>query len=95
MTPALPPEGTSEGREQCPGQFAHWSAWGATYSDTFCASALTWPVGEFPGHVLCDADDDLRPRGEIPCPACDPNGFNEWAGDPTAAERVMAREVTR
>ncbi len=68
---------------ECPGQFVGWSAFGATYPDTVCATACTWPEGSNPGPVLCDADDEFRPR-DIPCPACDPRGFAEYEGDPEA-----------
>lgn len=79
-------------RQECPGEFVRWSAFGASYPDTVCAYSLIWPEGEHPGAVLCDADNDLRP-GDVPCPAHDPEGFAEWADDPTAARRVLAREA--
>jgi len=68
---------------ECPGMFVGWSAFGATYPDTVCATSLTWPEGHDPGPVLCDADDDHRPKG-IPCPACDPQGFAQYEDDPAA-----------
>jgi len=77
---------------KCPGRFMKWSAFGATYPDTVCATALEWPDGAFPGLVLCDLDDDGRARGEIPCPFCDPNGFNEYEGDDRAAAAVQRLE---
>ena len=76
----------------CPGTFTRWSAWGATYPDTVCATACTWPEGQHPGPVLVDADDDFRPNGDIPCPACDPDGFDRWA-EPGAAARIMREEA--
>jgi len=65
------------GKEACPGHL-EWSAFGASYPDTVCASVIEWE-GE-PGWGLCDADDDFRPR-DMPCPFCDPDGFidNHWA----------------
>lgn len=71
----------------CPGQFVGWSAFGATYPDTVCATSLTWPEGQDPGPVLCDADDDLRPR-DVPCPVCDPAGFADYEDDPAAVYRL-------
>lgn len=78
---------------ECPGQFMRWSAFGAGYSDTVCASSLDWSnVKEgYPGAVLCDADDDFRPRGEIPCPFCAPEAFDRWADEEDAAAYV--REI--
>lgn len=72
---------------ECPGQFVGWSAFGANYPDTVCATALFWGSGFDPGPVLCDADDDHRPT-DIPCPACDPVGFAEYADDPDAPTAV-------
>lgn len=70
---------TPQGAE-CPGQFVGWSAFGARYPDTVCSTSLTWAAGTAPSSpTLCDADDDHRPR-DIPCPACDPAGFDEYAG---------------
>src|SRR5690606_28036264 len=68
------------GREQCPGHLA-WSAFGASYPDTVCATACEWEEGTDPGAVLCDADDDFRPK-DTPCPFCDPAGFigHQWGG---------------
>lgn len=64
--------------DPCPGHF-QWSAFGAPYPDTVCADALDWSDVEdgFPGPVLCDADDDLRPK-DIPCPMHDWVGFWEY-----------------
>jgi len=59
--------------EPCPGHF-QWSAFGASYPDTVCATILDWsevPEGS-PGATLCDADDDYR-SGDIPCP------MHDWA----------------
>lgn len=91
-TTALP------GVEHCPGHL-QWSAFGAAYMDTVCASALDWAESAYePVAVLCDADDDFRPK-DIPCPFCNPEGFIEyrwgapeehvllWASDETPVER--------
>ncbi|MGQ7313392.1 hypothetical protein ACUOFU_16925 [Microbacterium arabinogalactanolyticum] len=80
MTEVLP------GKENCPGHLT-WSAFGATYPDTVCASALTWPRG-YAAWGLCDADDDLREKG-IPCPFCDPDGFIEYEWSVSAGETVI------
>ena len=77
----------------CPGQFMYWSAFGATYSDTICATACTWDDGAFPGTYLCDMDDDCRPRGDVPCPFCAPDSFDEWCDEPGAAARIRAIET--
>lgn len=45
---------TLPGREKCPGNL-QWSAFGATYMDTVCASALTFREGEIPC-PFCDPD---------------------------------------
>lgn len=90
---ATTPTPTNEQQDVgCPGEFVRWSAFGASYPDTVCAYSLIWPEGEHPGAVLCDADNDLR-SGDVPCPAHDPEGFAEWADDPDAARRVLAREA--
>lgn len=68
-TEALP------GKEECPGHL-RWSAFGASYMDTVCASVLEWPDG-YHGVGLCDADNDLR-EGDVPCPFCDAEGFLNW-----------------
>ncbi|QIK83092.1 hypothetical protein [Sanguibacter sp. HDW7] len=63
---------------ECPGMFVGWSAFGATYPDTVCSTALTWEEGPEPASpTLCDADDDHRPKG-VPCPVCDPAGFDRY-----------------
>lgn len=80
---------TLPGREKCPGNL-QWSAFGATYMDTVCASALTWPEGQ-QGYGLCDADADFR-EGEIPCPFCDPNGFIEYQWHVGDGETVILWE---
>lgn len=69
---------TVPGKEECPG-YLTWSAFGATYPDTVCASALDWGDLPYPGETLCDADDEFRPK-DIPCPFCDPKNFIlfEW-----------------
>ena len=61
---------------ECPGEFM-WSAFGAYYPDTVCATALKWEEGRHPGAVLCDADNDFYPS-DISCPICDPVGFFEY-----------------
>jgi len=63
------------GKEECPGHML-WSAFGASYPDTVCSTALDWSEveGGMPGIQLCDADDDFRPKGD-PCPFHDWNGF--------------------
>lgn len=85
------------GREECPGNLT-WSAFGATYPDTVCASVLTWADG-YQGSGLCDADDDFRER-DVPCPFCSPEAFIEyewgepqdylllWASDESPADGV-------
>lgn len=78
---------------RCPGDYLAWSAFGADYPDTVCASRVTFDDGHDPGPVLCDADDDLSPRGGVPCPACDPDGFALWAEDPAAGPQILAREA--
>lgn len=63
--------------EACPGHLT-WSAFGASYPDTVCSSALTSTDGlPLPSGVLADADDDFR-LADIPCPFCDPAGFAEY-----------------
>lgn len=62
----------SIGEEECPGYFT-WSAFGATYPDTVCASVVEFSDG-YQGWGLCDADDGFRDKG-IPCPFCDSAGF--------------------
>ncbi|MFE6966944.1 hypothetical protein ACFVAJ_17670 [Agromyces sp. NPDC057679] len=52
------------GREPCPKNLT-WSAFGATYPDTYCVDGL-----------LYDADSNLG--GEISCPFCDPVGFTDY-----------------
>lgn len=65
------------GKEQCPGHLT-WSAFGASYPDSACSSALDWSDCDYtPVAELCDADDDYRPKG-VPCPFCDPKGFTEY-----------------
>ncbi len=65
------------GKEQCPGVLT-WSAFGASYPDTVCSSALDWTDCDYePIAILCDADDDHRPK-DIPCPFCNPDGFIEY-----------------
>lgn len=77
LSAALPFLGAAASVE-CPGMFVGWSAFGATYPDTVCSTALTWDDGaEPPSATLCDADDDHRPRG-VPCPVCDPEGFDRY-----------------
>lgn len=63
----------------CPGNL-QWSAYGAGYPDTVCASILNWTNSRYPGLYLCDADDDFRPNGDIPCPFCDSEGFQGYLG---------------
>jgi hypothetical protein len=63
------------GKEACPGHLT-WSAFGASYPDTVCASALEWQPG-YQGYGLCDADDDFCEKG-IPCPFCDPDSFMSY-----------------
>ncbi len=63
------------GREACPGHF-QWSAFGATYPDTVCSSALEWDEG-YIAWGLCDADDNFREKG-VPCPFCNPEDFLEY-----------------
>ena len=53
--------------EECPGWF-QWSAFGASYPDTYCVDG-----------VLFDADaDGGGAGGDIPCPFLDADGFTEW-----------------
>lgn len=77
---------TLPGREECPGHL-EWSAFGASYPDTVCASALTWPAGH-EGNGLCDADDDFREK-EVPCPFCDPDGFIDHEFSVSDGEHVI------
>jgi len=74
----MPEAATLPGKEACPGHLT-WSAFGASYPDSVCSSALTWDNPEdHPGNgLLCDADDDFRCK-DVPCPFCDPAGFVSW-----------------
>ena len=77
----------SDATVECPGLFVGWSAFGASYPDTVCSTSLTWEPGTEPSSpTLCDADDDNRPR-DIPCPICDPEGFDRH-GEPGAHRAV-------
>ena len=80
---------TLPGREACPGNL-QWSAFGASYPDTVCASSLTWPEGH-QGYGLCDADDDLREK-DVPCPFCDPDGFIDYQWSVSDGETVILWE---
>lgn len=63
--------------EECPGWLV-WSAFGARYPDTACSRSLDWNPGDDPGWgVLCDADDDLRPK-DVPCPWHEPVSFTDY-----------------
>ncbi|PRB14481.1 hypothetical protein [Microbacterium sp. MYb62] len=77
---------TLPGREECPGTL-QWSAFGASYPDTVCASVVTWEGG-YQGHGLCDADADFR-EGDIPCPFCDPDGFIDYEWSVSDGETVI------
>jgi hypothetical protein len=65
-----------EDNQTCPGYFT-WSAFGASYPDTVCASVVQWDDENYQGHGLCDADDDFREKG-VPCPFCSPESFLEY-----------------
>lgn len=78
------------GQEECPGHLT-WSAFGATYPDTVCASALTWPDGHR-GYGLCDADADFR-EGDVPCPFCDPDSFIDYQWSVGTGETVILWET--
>lgn len=80
---------TLPGKEQCPGNL-EWSAFGATYMDTVCASALEWPDGH-KERGLCDADNDFRP-GDVPCPFCDPDLFIDYQWAVRDGEHVILWE---
>lgn len=77
---------------ECPGHW-QWSAFGATYPDTVCATALVWREGDDPGAVLCDADDEFRPR-DVPCPACDPEGYTQYHWGDAGAYAVIWADGT-
>lgn len=77
------------GREVCPGHF-EWSAFGATYPDTVCSSALDWPEGQN-GWGLCDADDDFREK-DVPCPFCHSDSFIDWGWAVSSGESVILWE---
>lgn len=64
------------GKESCPGHLT-WSAFGAFYPDTVCATVIEWEDGH-DGWGLCDADDDFREK-DIPCPFHDQEGFLEYS----------------
>ena len=66
----------TETTQACPGHFT-WSAFGAPYPDTVCASVVQWNDESYQGHGLCDADDDFREKG-VPCPFCSPESFLEY-----------------
>lgn len=80
-------ETTLPGREACPGHLT-WSAFGAYYPDTVCATALEWNPGTDPGAVLCDADDDFRPK-DVPCPFCAPDRFIDYQWAVSLGEHVI------
>jgi len=80
---------TLPGREACPGNL-QWSAFGASYPDTVCASVITWADG-YKGHGLCDADDDLREK-DVPCPFCDPDCFIDYEWSVSGGETVILWE---
>lgn len=86
-------EQTLPGREACPGQMA-WSAFGAYYPDTVCATALEWNPGTDPGAVLCDADDDFRPK-DVPCPFCAPDRFIDYQWAVSLGEHVITSTTPR
>lgn len=78
------------GVEECPG-FLEWSAFGASYQDTVCSSALDWTECDIaPAATLCDADDGFRPK-DVPCPFCDVAGFTAYQFG-TAGEFVVLWE---
>jgi len=74
------------GAEDCPGHLT-WSAFGANYPDTVCASALEWEEG-YAAYGLCDADDDFREK-DVPCPFCDPDAFIEYQWSVSSGEHVI------
>lgn len=83
---------TLPGKEPCPGHL-EWSAFGANYPDTVCASALEWPDG-YQGSGLCDADDDFREK-DVPCPFCNAEGFIEYQwGSPGEYALIWADDET-
>ncbi|XKH58522.1 hypothetical protein LG293_15835 (plasmid) [Citricoccus nitrophenolicus] len=64
-TPALEAV-TLPGKEDCPGHL-QWSAFGANYPDTVCASVLEWPDGYQVGgrdevHILWATDESPVPE---------------------------------
>jgi len=65
------------GEEKCPGHFT-WSAFGAPYPDTVCATVISWDKEGYIGWGLCDADDDFREKG-IPCPFHHTNDFISYS----------------
>ncbi|MFL2002338.1 hypothetical protein [Microbacterium sp. A1-JK] len=81
---------TLPGAEACPGHLT-WSAFGARYPDTVCASVLDW-TGVEPGWGLCDADDDFRPK-DVPCPFCDPDAFIDYQWSVSDGEHVVLWET--
>lgn len=85
-TEALP------GAEPCPGTLT-WSAFGAWYPDSVCSSALDWSeAGYKPEGILCDADDDFRPK-DVPCPFCAPESFVSWLwGEPDEFVMIWASD---
>lgn len=84
------------GAEPCPGNLT-WSAFGATYPDSVCSSALDWSEAEHePVGVLCDADDGFRPRGDVPCPFCAPESFISWLwGEPDEFAMIWASDESQ
>lgn len=79
----------------CPGDL-EWSAFGADYPDTVCSSAVTWESErDNPGDgVLCDADDEFRPK-DIPCPFCLPIAFLEYQSGGRGVEPTCRECLTR
>jgi hypothetical protein len=77
------------GKEECPGHL-QWSAFGAGYPDSVCASVLEWTDG-YQGYGLCDADDDFREK-DIPCPFCDPDSFIDYQWNVGGGEHVILWE---
>lgn len=66
-------------KQSCPGQL-QWSAFGAPYMDTMCATAMTFDKADFtPGPYLQDLDSEYYTE-DVPCPFCATVLFLDYCG---------------
>lgn len=77
-------------KTECPGIF-EWSAFGASYMDTMCASAMDWGKNDYPGAYLQDLDSDYGSE-DVPCPFCMTEAFLEYCGIGAENEFVWSKD---